>query len=252
MKVGDTNWTFDVYTPESCHGKPSPVVIALHGRGGDSGFALGSGLVESAAKDSFIVIAPNGQHNRWQDLNGTPLQKIDIAFFSRLLDEISKFGGDPKRIYVCGFSNGGGMSFFLGAYFSERIAAVMGGGASVGAINESLEYCGLPDLKRPVPCLMEHGMQDKVNGYGMETFTMSQPDALAWWGRQIGAKGSPTHKEIGRGHVMVDRLEGRSDSDVILYSYKNAGHTWPSSEDAETGIVWNDVMWDFFKAHRLP
>lgn len=252
LKVGNIEWRYDLYTPNQCKHKASPVVIALHGHGGDSSFAPEVGLINTAVSKGFILLAPNGQHAQWQDITGSPLQKDDLAFFQKILDLIPSLGGDPKRVYACGFSNGGGMSFFLGAYFSERIAAVMGGGASVGAINDNLVYCGLPNFKRPISCLMEHGMKDTSSGYGMETFTMSQQDALTWWAKQIGATKPPKHSELAKGEVLLDACEGKDGSEVLLYSYRESDHTWPGVYDSQYGLAWNDLMWNFFQKHPLP
>jgi polyhydroxybutyrate depolymerase len=247
------DWQYELVIPRQCVGKRSPVWIALHGRGGNPEQIIdGPKLADLAAKHGFILIAPQAQNNGvWQDLYGEPGQKGDLAFFSKLLDAIPSLGGDRRRVYVVGASNGGSMSYLLGAVFSQRIAAVMGSAASIGALDDNLDYYGLPDPQRPISCLMMHGMKDTINGYDMSTFTLALPDAAAWWAKRIGASGPPQHSELGHHQLLEDRYVGNGGAEVILYSDKNGGHEWASDSDSRTGLNGNEMIWQFFQRHPL-
>jgi len=251
LTVGDLTYNYVIVTPTQCQGKSSPVLIALHGRGGSGLRALADfDLVPEAESKGFILIAPSAQYGQWHDLDKDPAQVPEFKFFNKLLDELPKLGGDPSRVYVTGFSNGGGEALTLGAHFSNRIAAIGAGGASIGALDAQLVYHTLPPPKRKIPVLLFHGMQDDVNGYDMSTFTVSMPDAALWWAKQEQGNLTPNHSEIGNGRVLVDEYVGNG-ADIELLSYKDLGHVWPSVEDRASGLKFNDILWDFLSKHAL-
>jgi polyhydroxybutyrate depolymerase len=251
IQVGNVTYEYVVITPQQCMGHPSPVVIALHGRGGNWQAAVADfGLVSEAESKGFILIAPSAQEGQWHDLDRDPAQKIDFSFFTQLFDKIPSYGGDKSRIYVTGFSNGGGEAFTLGANFSDRIAAIGSGGASTGALDGRLVYHTLPHPKRKIPVIMFHGMQDELSGYDMRTFAVPIPDAALWWAKEEGANLKPAHSETGHGLVLVDSYTGNG-ADITLLSYKDLGHAWPTVVDRQTGLEFNDMLWDFLSRHTV-
>lgn len=250
LLVDNVAYRYLVLVPNTCAGKLSPLVITLHGRGGTAEGAMW-GLDHLAVEHNFILVAPQGQDRKWRDLDGDVLQKRDLAFFARLLDLVPTLGGDPKRVYVTGFSNGGGMAFVLGSVFSRRIAAIAPGGASIGALDEKLVYHTIPDPQRPIPVLIFHGMQDPISGYGMETFAVGQQDVARWWAVRDHTALTPEHSVIGKGHVLADRYRGKNNLEVVLLSYKDLGHAWPSSEDSVTGLNFNETLWKFLSRYSL-
>lgn len=230
----------------------APVVIVLHGRGSNNKNAIAAyGMAAFAEKHGCLIIAPNGHDNRWLDLSGDPGQEVELRFFSSLLDAIPRMGGDPHRVYVTGFSNGGGMTHLLGATFPDRIAAIAPGGASIGALDFELKYHTIPRPKRPISVLMFHGMRDEISGYDMHTFTVAAPDTARWWARNDGISKGPVRTLLAKGKLLVDRYAGRNGIEVVLMSYRDMGHQWPSSQDKATGVVFDDALWDFFSRHRI-
>ena len=239
-------------TPKTCQGSVCPLVITLHGRGGRSEDALyGYGLDKTARKHGFILVSPEGQEHHWRDLDGDKLQERDLAFFGKLLDSVPSLSGDPKRVYVTGFSNGGGMTHVLGAHYSDRIAAIASGGASIGALDDDMVYHTIPDPKKPIPVLMFHGMMDDIAGYNMQTFTVGVQDAALWWARRDHTNLTPHHSETGNHEVLVDRYDGPNGLQVELLSYKRMEHSWPSSEDRITGMDFDEVWWQFLSRYHL-
>ncbi|OYT69030.1 MAG: hypothetical protein CFK48_09590 [Armatimonadetes bacterium CP1_7O] len=96
--------------------QPIPVVIALHGAGGNEhlffeGYGLGIVLKE-AEKRGWAVIAPRAE--------------ISLAHIRGALEAVEKLlPVDPKRIYLMGHSMGGAHSFAAIAQFPDRFRAVV-------------------------------------------------------------------------------------------------------------------------------
>ena len=245
-------YNVSVLTPGTVSDHDAPVVIALHGRGGTGEDAIREfGMIEFAEKHGCIVLAPSAHGGHWRDISGDVGQPSELKFFATLLDQVPRFGGDPNRIYVIGHSNGGGMTDYLAATFSDRIAAVVTGGASVGSLDIDLNYHSLPTPKRPISVLMFHGMHDEIAGYDMRTFTVSVPDAAAWWARQDHLNPVPRHTSIAGGKLLIDRYTGSNRAEVVLMTYPNMGHSWPTVEDRPTGTSFDDEMWSFLSKHHL-
>ena len=77
----------------------------------------------------------------------------DVGFTNALMDTlISQYNIDQSRIYACGMSNGGYMSFLLGCQLSHRVAAIASitGSMTLSTFNNC-------NHQRPVPVLQIHG-----------------------------------------------------------------------------------------------
>ncbi len=97
--------------------KPSPLVIALHGLGGQPGMIIGQ-VREQADRHGYIVFAPmgytpNGGYGGFPNGIGGPpdarlneLSEIDVMNVLQIA--LAQFNVDPRRIYLLGHSMGGG------------------------------------------------------------------------------------------------------------------------------------------------
>jgi poly(3-hydroxybutyrate) depolymerase len=191
----------------------------------------------------------------------------DIAFFNQMLDHLgTKFSVDASRIYAAGLSEGGFMSLRLGCALGDRIAAI----AAVGAAMPKTMIC-LPS--RPVPLVMINGTSDPVVPYGggtehnMSLATVSVEDSAKAWGRIDRCEEKPEKsklaaREKGGMETKVDTYNGcQHNSQVILYSVKGAGNTWPGGEQFEVektigktsqDLNANEVIWSFLVTRKLP
>jgi polyhydroxybutyrate depolymerase len=158
-------WHYHLHIPPKHDAtKPTPLVLILHGAGGNGTAYLNrAGWAKKADAAGFIAVAPDGLAMRpdqeanfltnphlWQSgqLAATsPRGKIDdVTFFKALLDDVGRrVNGDRERVYVTGHSNGGGMTFRLGAELPERFAAI--------AVVASLPWVKDPRPSRPLPTL---------------------------------------------------------------------------------------------------
>src|SRR5215470_14150462 len=122
-----------IYVPNSYRpGTAAPLVIALHGGGGDASkmYDPDKRIVEYAESQGFIAVFPNGlplpgapvgSHNYyWED-------PVNIDFMDRLITlAMNQFTIDPSRVYFIGFSGGAKLCYQLAANpaISARIAAI--------------------------------------------------------------------------------------------------------------------------------
>ena len=194
-------------------------------------------------------------------------QADDIAFFNQMLDQLgSKFSVDASRIYAAGLSEGGFMSLRLGCALSDRIAGV----AVVGASMPKTMIC-LPT--RPVPLVMIDGTSDPVVPYGggtehnLNLATLSAEDSAKTWARIDHCDEKPAHSKLaerakGGMETKTDTYNGcREDAQVVLYSVKGAGNTWPGGEQYEAektvgktsqDFQANETIWSFLVTRKLP
>jgi len=191
----------------------------------------------------------------------------DVAFFNQMLDQLgTKFSVDSSRIYAAGLSEGGFMSMRLGCALGDRIAAI----AAVGAAMPKTMICLPP---RPVPLVMINGTSDPVVPYGGGTEhnlslpTVSVEDSAKAWGKIDRCEEKPEKskleaREKGGMETKVDTYNGcQQNAQVILYSVKGAGNTWPGGEQYEVektigktsqDLNANEVIWSFLVTRKLP
>ncbi len=229
--------------------------------GGGGGYPRGGGGYPGGGGSGQQV--PSQDPN--QDHRAAPAD--DIAFFNQMLDYLgTKFSVDSSRIYAAGLSEGGFMSMRAGCALSDRIAAI----AAVGAAMPKTMIC-LPT--RPVPAVMINGTSDPVVPYGggtehnLSVATLSVEDSAKAWGKidrcaekPEKSKISPTEK--GGMETKVDTYNGcQKEAQVVVYSVKGAGNTWPGGAqyEAENTVGKtspdpnaNEVIWSFFVKQKLP
>lgn len=195
-----------------------------------------------------------------------PAPADDIAFFNQLIDQLtSKFSADALRVYVAGLSEGGFMSLRLGCSLGDRIAAV----GAIGAAMPKTMIC-LPS--RPVPLVMINGTADPVVRYGggseenLRLTTLSVEDSAKAWAKIDRCAEKPEHSKIatpkGGTETKIDTYTGcQQDAQVVSYSLKGAGNTWPGGMQYEAenqvgktsaDFNANTTLWSFLVTKKLP
>lgn len=159
------------YVPERVarEGKPVPLVVNMHGRGGSAeSFMDLSGLNRVAEERDFIAVfpeasiyqqRPGGIRNvlHW---NGTYKEETidDVEFVLKVIEDVKRrYAVDEKRIYACGQSSGGAMTSRLALEAPQVFAAV----SPWSAIKEPGRKAVLPQKIEPaVPYLFLLGEND--------------------------------------------------------------------------------------------
>jgi phospholipase/carboxylesterase len=103
--------------------EPLPLVVMLHGAGGDARGALA--LVRGEGFGDALVLAPESRGSTWDVIaNGLG---PDVAFLDRALEDVfARFAVDPARVALAGFSDGASYALTLavanGSLFPRTIA----------------------------------------------------------------------------------------------------------------------------------
>jgi polyhydroxybutyrate depolymerase len=252
VMVGGTARTTLVHVPASYDPTmPTPVVIDLHGLGGDG--AMEAGLTSANAKSDavgFISVHPNGattpgSWNAGGCCGTAPSQNIDdIGFMKQLVDDLdAKLCVDDARVFAMGMSNGGYMSHRIGCELADRFAAIgpVAGGIATATCAPS----------RPVPVFAIHGNADPLVEY-----SFGQSSANAW---ATGNGCTTTTTTYTNGVASCVTHGGcTAGADVVFCTIDQGGHQWPGGEtlpllgNNTTDIIATDAIWTFFVAHPKP
>lgn len=233
-----------------------PVVVLLHGAGGNSRNVMRqSGIGEPADDRGVLVVAADGTAPRpdrppqfltnpqmWNDGSGRrtgPAYEIDdVGFLTTLLDEVARrFPVDTTRVYAMGFSNGATMALRLAAELPERIAAV--------AADAGHPFASPAGDARPVPTICVCGTVDPLiplDGgrvrlpWGTSMLQPSYTERVARWAREQGCDPAAETDTPFTG-VTRTRWHGTNGAEVLLYLVDGAGHVWPGGTSRMSELV---------------
>lgn len=253
-----------VHVPAKAIGHPAPMLLALHGGGGDMDYqAQNYGIVEKSDQAGFIAVFPNGTSRFASGILATwnaetccgraVEQKVDdVGFLKAVIDRVAtQVSVDKSRIYATGMSNGGLMSYRLACELPGTIRAI----APVAG-TDNTNVC---KPSRPVPVIHFHAKDDSHvlfdGGFGpdalVKTNFTSVPATIAKWAGLN--KASPQAKTILS--VPGARCELHpGPAPVELCVTDSGGHSWPGSasrranKSPSKAINANDLMWDFFSS----
>jgi len=264
---------YSLYTPSGYDpDNPPPVVFSFHGFASNPvSQAWITGWHRLAEKEGFLVVYPQGTNfpQRWNSgstWNAT--SSDDVQFFQEMLNDIAAFTPyDTAKVYVNGFSNGGGMTMRLACEATDQITAV---GTVAAAVVVSLDC----DPSGPLPLMAFHGTGDPVVNY--EGFGMQYPllrfgagvthapvefygaeEWTALWAGNNGCDPNPTELPASGGVSGVQYSSCDEGADVIFYTIDGGGHTWPGGFPLIiTGKTTNDIkatneLWQFFQQFNL-
>jgi predicted esterase len=193
-KVDNTLQPYRIFVPAGYDGsKPFPLIIALHGMGGNENsyfdsYANGAFKAEAEAR-GYIVACPKGREPASMYLGAAEKDVMDVIAEVRRDYRI-----DPDRVYMTGHSMGGFGSWSIAMNHPEvfaAIAPVAGGGNPLT----------LPKITH-VPQLVVHGDNDK-------TVPVERSRVMVEAAKKIGTE------------VKYVEVPGGSHIDVVVPTFKD-------------------------------
>jgi polyhydroxybutyrate depolymerase len=276
--------TFKIHLP-SFYNKtvPSPLIIALHGRGGNGASMIlitRNGFNKLADKEDFIVVYPDGVELNWND--GRTDEKAndrahrenidDVGFISALIDfMIKKYNIDSKRVYVTGISNGAMMSYRLACELSQKITAIAPVDGSIPSMlisgcspSGSISVLAINSINDPLVPFEGGEIYSGLRKIDLGK-VISVNESIEFWVNRNKCSNDPVVTEVpdkdpldGTKAIKKQYICGIDGTEVVLYAINGGGHTWPGGFQYEPeGIIGktsrdidaNEVIWSFFKMH---
>ena len=249
---------YSIYVPASYDGTTNfPLLFNLHGGGGNIAFHISiADMSPIADTANFIVVYPQARPdpsdgNSFNWIAKVPGTFDDVPFFSSLIDKIaSNYQIDQNRIYACGYSLGGDMSFELACKLNSRIAAIAPVARTMQANPNSfcspvhptgvLTILGTDDITSPYNGIIYEGVEYYLSAAATQTYwaTYNNCDLTA-----IVNIVSPSVEQYfwstASGCTYVEELK------VI-----GGGHDWPGSFGNLT-IDSNIEIWEFVSRYNI-
>lgn len=253
-------------------GGPAPVVIVLHGGGGNAANAAKlTGFDRVAAREGLIAVYPDGTSTRsggrmltWNAGHccaaAMDAGVDDVGFIAAIVDALIASGrADPTRVSVTGMSNGAMLTHRLGRELSSRIAAIA---PVAGAV-----FGDEPAPQAPVPAFVVVGADDQVvppaGGPLTVRLLLGRKQAAdrdvapaiaqaSYWARHNGC-GEPTRTQTAA-YARTEWTACTSGAPVVFLSVAGNGHAWPGGEPGRRGAAQptrafdaTEAMWAFFR-----
>jgi polyhydroxybutyrate depolymerase len=257
-----------VHVPKNYRGAPTPMLLALHGGGGDADYQADDAkyrLISKSEAAGFIAVFPNGYSRRASGIlatwnaGGCCARAIedrvdDVGFIREVITRMKRQASiDSKRIFATGMSNGAMMSWRLACELPEiRAIAPVAGTDNTAACRPS----------HPVPAIEFHAVNDEMvnfnGGPGPKSYTQSEFTSVAAtqakWVQLNGA--DPTSKRVltvtGAHCDLHPARPGGAPVELCVTD--SGGHSWPGGgtqqgrKQPSMAISANDLMWNFFSS----
>lgn len=272
IQSGGRERTFVLHVGKTVEpGQPVPLVIVLHGSGGNGGgMERATQFDKIADKEGFIAAFPSGIGKHWND--GRRAQRFDVVkdvddvqFLRDLVADVEKSHDvDSRRIYCTGFSNGGFMSNRAGVEASDLFAAIAPVSGTL-----SIAYADRITPKDPLSVLIIHGTKDGVVPYeggqighdGPLGICIGAPEMVAKWAHALDATRTRDatllpDTDPDDGCRVSESIYTGPKATVEFLSIEGGIHAWPGSASKRPGVCHDidasHVIWNFFKAHPKP
>lgn len=275
----------------------APVVFHFHGAGGSAEHVLQtSGWAEKADEEGLIAVFGNGLryrelnsgeiHTHWNrynleatvDLRAKPLgypdhapwPADDVSFTDEMLTDVqSGLRVDPRRVYVTGFSNGGGMSMRLAIERSKTFAAAAAAGAgglgmvynpprkmpfcyAIGNRDEFLLSAINYGPDAPLTPLMElpltfeeafafQTIQERFDNLSATFGVSNEPDGIWEFEDQLWLR-----------FQTLARCGTKASNTMLVSIQGGLAHQYPTGDNNDAGFDDTELFWRFFRNHTLP
>jgi polyhydroxybutyrate depolymerase len=262
---------YEFFVPSSYRQQtPIPVVVQLHGGGGQAGGAIPrtcqDGDTDSPAclhniaeREHFVVVYPNGSGfgllpnvRTWNGGGGVDGYNCtsgkacrrgvdDIAYLSAVLDNLESWlHVDKSQVYFTGASNGAAMAHRVACEMSDRVAAI----AAVAGTNQ---FAATADCNptSPLSVMQIHGTDDPCWVYETADAGCSEDggglrlgvaESTSAWVQRLGCNPEPEVEQLpdpnddGATTTRTTWSGCSGGTEVQLMTVNGGGHTWPSGQ----------------------
>lgn len=247
--------TFILHLAPSYGIQPQALVINYHGYNFTAlKMEQYSNMPAEADKAGFILVYPQGvddppSWNAGIGAEGPTGDADDVQFTRDMLNYLEKnYCVDTHRVYVTGFSLGGGMAYRVACTLTNQIAAIA---TVAGAYYHAPGGC---QPSRPLPVLEIHGQADNYAPYDGNPSAMMAAVSVylnVWLTHDQCSSSSDVIFQQGD----VTGLEWKHCANgtvVEHYRISDGGHVWPGGGNIATlgysthVINANVVIWNFF------
>jgi predicted peptidase len=155
--------------------KPAPLIVALHGYGGDSNFIVRGKLVDLAEEGGYIVVGPMGYNVAgWygspvivmggdKEVKPANLRDLSEKDVLNVLEIARKeFKVDPDRTYLVGHSMGGAGTLFLAQKYAGQWAAAASIAPAAFMMQPTQKQILAPIQTAKLPLMITQGDKDNV------------------------------------------------------------------------------------------
>ena len=244
LTVNGVTRSYLLYVPEQLAENPA-LVFSLHGAGGKQ--TDRSPFRTSVADEKgCIVVYPQGVNQRFPVFGGsvtgwnaTGAANEDLDFFKQIIEDIAAdYAIDRSRIYCCGFSNGGMMTYSNASAAADIFAAF----ASISGFQLN-EFHHRPTGARPVPFLHIHGMADDFVKYSC--MPVIRDNMVA----RNGCNPVPEVSEVAGKYRCSVYEAGEGGFPYIYYEIEGMGHNDYTDKTPEGNSAL--TMWNFLSQYTL-
>lgn len=237
----------------------APLVMVFHGFTSSAKDVRDlTGFAKVSEQHGFVAVYPEGT----RDSKGKSFfnvgyefhrdQSVDDVQFARSLAErlTRDLRLDPRAVFATGFSNGGDMSFLLGAQREPFVAAIAPVG---GTMMES--WAKVFRLAARISVFAVNTRDDKTtlwngdmnnrDGWGVYLGTEAVMDL---WVKGLALERSE-RVDVSRAIQLRRWFTARDATEARLYVLKAGGHHWPRTLGDE-GETTAEAIWRFFDRHR--
>jgi predicted peptidase len=214
VKMGDETYGYRVFVPQNRNSKKKlPVMLFLHGNGvnGMDNERQVRGINEIVYKYpdffNFIIVFPQARPNTFWIGNMTTqaLKALDQT--------VEEFNGDPKRLYLSGFSMGGYGTWSAAALYPNKFAALV---PIAGGIVPPFQIPGFVKSTFPPEVLA----------------ILDAPDPYDVLAKRIGNKpvwvfhgNADESVSVTESRKISEALKKNGSKNVIYTEYENTNHT---------------------------
>ena len=244
LTVNGVTRKYIIYVPDNVKANPS-VVFSLHGA---SGHDTDRSPFRTSVADAngCIVVYPQGANQYFAIFGGsipgwnsTGTANEDLDFFKAIIEDVTKsYTIDHSRIYCCGFSNGGMMTYANTSCASDIFAAF----ASISGFQLN-EFHHRTTGARPVPFLHIHGKADNFVKYSCMPIIRDNMVA------RNGCNPIPVVTSVTGKYTKRIYEAGDGGFPYVYYEIDGMGHNdyTDRTEDNNSALT----MWNFMSNYSL-